>query len=559
MRFSKKTGNLKVHVVSGTYVVFLAFNLPEELLQGFKGFSIHRKDPKDNTADYLQGMKAFKATDPGFPPGSGYSSNEHPIQSFQWGDYSAKPGREYTYTITALRGEPDNLKPFEKVVIEVSTESPESGTHDIYFNRGTAASQEYMKRFGNLSPEKVVPPERAFEWLSRGLYEALTEYITSCKPGVHSLRIAAYEFNYEPLLKIIRDTILVKGVDIQIVYDKRKDKPGEKNAELVENLGLSPYATPRVQGKSYISHNKFIVKLENDIPVSVWTGGTNFSDGGIFGHSNVAHVVEEPSIAEVYLSYWELLKADLPGSKMKKEVEKITPALTQMPSVGTSVIASPRNSLDMLEYYASLAKGAKEGLFMTFAFGINEMFKEVYRNAEAPLRFALLEKPTRPMSDKTEEDRRKKAEELNKIQLLRNKVENIFSIGNMITTGELDGWLEERLTGLNRNVNYVHNKFALIDPLGKDPIIIAGSANFSNASTTDNDENMLVIRGNTRVADIYMGEFMRLFKHFSFRESLTFRDANTKPKPLRVDDWWKMHFGSTSESARRKYFAREKD
>jgi hypothetical protein len=32
-----------------------------------------------------------------------------------------------------------------------------------------------------------------------------------------------------------------------------------------------------------------------------------------------------------------------------------------------------------------------------------------------------------------------------------------------------------------------------------------------------NDENMLLIRGNTRVADIYMTEFDRIFRHFYFR------------------------------------------
>ena len=39
------------------------------------------------------------------------------------------------------------------------------------------------------------------------------------------------------------------------------------------------------------------MKLEDGQPIAVWTGGTNFSDGGIFGHSNVAHVVEEPAVA----------------------------------------------------------------------------------------------------------------------------------------------------------------------------------------------------------------------------------------------------------------------
>ena len=56
-----------------------------------------------------------------------------------------------------------------------------------------------------------------------------------------------------------------------------------------------------------------------------------------------------------------------------------------------------------------------------------------------------------------------------------------------------------------------------MDPLGNDPIVVTGSANFSDASTNDNDENMLIIRGNQRVADIYFTEFNRLFNHYYFR------------------------------------------
>lgn len=72
----------------------------------------------------------------------------------------------------------------------------------------------------------------------------------------------------------------------------------------------------------------------------------------------------------------------------------------------------------------------------------------------------------------------------------------------------------------------------LIDPLGEDPIVVAGSANFSAASVKDNDENMIIVRGNKRVADIYIGEFMRLFSHHSFRKSLQWRKPNEPPKPL---------------------------
>ena len=80
--------------------------------------------------------------------------------------------------------------------------------------------------------------------------------------------------------------------------------------------------------------------------------------------------------------------------------------------------------------------------------------------------------------------------------------------------------MKEWLTGLNTNVRHVHNKFMIVDPLSYDPIVVAGSANFRDASTRQNDENMIVVRGNKRVADIYLGEFMRLYSHHAFRESL---------------------------------------
>jgi phosphatidylserine/phosphatidylglycerophosphate/cardiolipin synthase-like enzyme len=195
---------------------------------------------------------------------------------------------------------------------------------------------------------------------------------------------------------------------------------------------------------------------------------------------------------------------------------------------------------------------ATGGLFMTFAFGINELFKDVYRNSSALLRFALLEKKTRAF-DRDEEEARIAEERA--IDRLRFDKANVFAIGSIIRDDALEGWVKERLTGLNKNVNYVHNKFMLIDPLSSNPTVVAGSANFSNASTTNNDENMLVIKGNKRVADIYLGEFMRLYSHHAFRESTTFRNANPAPKFLRTDDWWADYFGDTPRSRRRTYFA----
>ncbi|MGN6646848.1 MAG: phospholipase D-like domain-containing protein [Cytophaga sp.] len=550
MRTSKTNQRLKVNAIAGTYVVTLGFDYPKSQCAGLMGFSVLRTD-ENGTAKYLEGMKCFEETDPGFPAGALYPSNKQPFQLFQWADYSAEPGKKYKYTVRALKGTPKKLTVAAECSVTVTTECPEAGKQDVYFNRDTAASQEFERRFGDVDPKDLEKNPAMKEWLSRGLYEALTQFVTSCKPGKQALRIAAYEFKYEPFLKLIKDTIK-KGVDIQIVYDAKGETPGTENRELVAKYKLKNYCTERTTYKSGIAHNKFIVKLENDKPIEVWTGGTNFSIGGIFGHSNVAHVVKSKSVAALYLKYWEALQQDLAHQELMAAVEEISAIPSATLPKGTAVLFSPRTTLDALTYYSDQALTAKDGLFMTFAFGMNKVFKDVYRNSAAGFRLALLEKKTRPY--RTSEAAAKKADE-NEIQELRNMPENIFAIGNHIRTNKFDGWVLENLTGFNNNVKYIHNKFMLIDPLSTKPIVIAGSANFSDASTTGNDENMLLVCGDTRVADIYLGEFMRLFSHYSFRESLEWRRPDEPPKPLRTDDWWRSSFGDTPNSSKRKYFA----
>jgi phosphatidylserine/phosphatidylglycerophosphate/cardiolipin synthase-like enzyme len=90
-----------------------------------------------------------------------------------------------------------------------------------------------------------------------------------------------------------------------------------------------------------------------------------------------------------------------------------------------------------------------------------------------------------------------------------------------IPNSGLDQWFvdEELARPANKgHVFFVHAKVLLIDPLSDDPLVCSGSANFSKNSLTANDENMLLIRGNARVADIYMTELDRIFRHFRARD-----------------------------------------
>lgn len=562
MRVIDISGTLRLKAIAGTYVVMLGFDLDESNCTGLLGFAIHRTSHDENESGYLSGMKCFAETDPGFAAGAQYSSRQQPVQSFQWADYSAKPGHRYTYVVSALKGHPKALAEFAKASIDITTEVEVGQLHDVHFNRGISASQEYTRRFGDRSPHQVGDPDSltnpAYTWLSRGLFEAMTRFIRSAQPG-DALRIAAYEFAFPMMLIVLKDA-QSRGVDVRIVYDGReKDggNPGKNNREAVAFVGLSGVCKQRTRPKSTISHNKFIVLLRGGQPVEVWTGGTNFSRSGIFGHSNVAHVVKDAAIAQKYLEYWDALDSDPPDAELTALVERISPLPINPPPLGASLFFSPRRDPgkgkepDALLLLADYAKSAKEGLFMTFAFGMHNLFKDVYRTSTANLRFALMEEKTRPLEDGSPE----RIAEERAIQELRNMPENVFAVGSFIATNAIDGWLKERLSGLSRNVQYVHNKFMLVDPLSDDPIVVCGSGNFSRASIVGNDENMLIVRGDTRIADIYLGEYMRLWSHHAFRESLAWRGAGEGPKYLKTDEWWQDYFKPTERGARRKYFA----
>jgi phosphatidylserine/phosphatidylglycerophosphate/cardiolipin synthase-like enzyme len=100
----------------------------------------------------------------------------------------------------------------------------------------------------------------------------------------------------------------------------------------------------------------------------------------------------------------------------------------------------------------------------------------------------------------------------------------------------------------------------LVDPLGTDPIVVTGSANFSRPSQVDNDENMVVVRDQERVADIYFGEFMRIFDHLYARYIVRKIQAAGTGNPdagflkEKAEDWVPAHFKPGRKDLRRRYF-----
>jgi phosphatidylserine/phosphatidylglycerophosphate/cardiolipin synthase-like enzyme len=545
MRKRVESGGVTVQAVAGNHAVFFGLDLAEAVREGCLGVSVHRidHDPAKPEQYWLSGFKTFRSVVPNPDPKAFYSTRDHPMQTFYWSDYTAKPGHDYTYRFVPRYGEPKNLQDHEGVeaTVDVMASDPDAGTHGVYFNRGVAASQAYENKY-ELPPDKLEPAKQAeaLEWLSRGLIEAIVAFIGQASSSDHALRAAVYEFTEPTVLRAFL-AAHEAGADVQIVYHASADETGDGNRLAIATVGLpESILVPRTHAK--IAHNKFIVFGSKDgagtiQPTAVWTGSTNLSRGGIYGHSNVGHAVRDPAVAERFLDLWAQLEPDPETDALRDWISANSPFdEDEQTQEGIHTLFSPRRGLDPLRWYAERFGGGDASVHITLAFGMGELFETALKTYTGDgLHYVLLDKRDSHQDEWSAD----------------HKV--LVSVGSLGRPSSLERWAREGLTGFNKYVPYLHTKVLLIDPLGASPTVISGSANFSPDSTDANDENMLVVNGDTELADVYFTEFARIFNHFYARywaseleKRHTGDESDTKSFLEETDAWIAPYFNPAS-------------
>lgn len=555
MRFkSQPKDGFQIFAVSGTNTVSFALTATTAARAGLLGFQVDRAHPADNTSKTMLGFKVFRSVVPNPDENDPVSTADHPVQSFVWDDFTAQPDTIYEYSFKPLRGTPSALdRTAAAISTKIRTEKLFSDDeHGIYFNRGVASSQAYKREFGNQKPDEMAPAKqkKALDWLIRDLDDAILKFIASAG-AADSLHCCFYEFHYAPVLDAL-EAARQKGVDLQIIIDAKVNEftdkdgfhesfPREENLRAISDAGLpASVITRRDRNPSDIQHNKFMVLLKGAAkkPLEVWTGSTNVSLGGFSGQTNVGHWVKDAATAKAYEAYWQLLatnpgskKGDSPTDARKKKkayrdaVQALATVPTKLADIPTGVcsIFSPRAGSEVLELYVDLVDSAKRSAAVTLAFGINKLFKDQLKDNtdQSGIVFMLLETKDKPTKKTVTSF------------VAINASNNVYKAWGAYIRDPVYQWAREtnaRALGLNTHISYIHSKFLLRDPLSSDPIVVSGSANFSDASTNDNDENMLVIRGDLKAADIYFTEFNRLFNHYYFRSVLEDRgDHGKKP------------------------------
>jgi phosphatidylserine/phosphatidylglycerophosphate/cardiolipin synthase-like enzyme len=158
------------------------------------------------------------------------------------------------------------------------------------------------------------------------LEDAILNFLGKATDGKYALHGAVYEFQKDTLLKGLKDAVR-RGVEVQFAYHARqkpggKDKTADDNRKAIEKAGLDDHTLKKERlpvgavkprkcdPQDAIMHNKFVVLLKKKgkefVPQAVWTGSTNWTDGGLYGQLNVGHAVYDEDVAAAYERYFQL-------------------------------------------------------------------------------------------------------------------------------------------------------------------------------------------------------------------------------------------------------------
>ena len=567
MRVGVTKNGLTLRVIAGTHNAILGIDLQENKRAGCLGFSIQRTDlgptakpfaKHDQASRWLPNMLRFPS-DAADPKATPITTDRAPLQKFRWGDYTLKPASGYRFKVVPRYGAPGKLKTrpelADGVEVQVTTEDTASRETAVFFNRAAAASRAFNEKFPKVRDLAAATPEAAAAraWLSNGLEEALLAFLARATDGSFALHAAVYEFQKPELLKGLKDAI-GRGVDVRVVYHHRrkddKDTTAEKNDKAIADAGLKAVVTPREAGpQTAIMHNKFVVLLAKSgaalKPVATWTGSTNWTEGGIYGQLNVGHAIYDEGVAADYEAYFKLLLDDTKASDMKHELGALTPVSLLLPGAhGVVPIFSPQANDTMLHLYAKLCEGAK-CLLVSAPFALSPIIlAALTKSGDDVLRFMLLDKKSSLGAGE-------------EVHVIQGDPADSIAVATTLSSPlhDFQKALLEGKESFHHAGIHIHSKIIAVDPFGSDPIIVTGSANFSNNSTEVNDSNSLVIRGHTAVADIYATEFMRMFEHYHFRASAE-AAPDAKPLALAEDGSWSDGYyvkGSTQEKDRRMF------
>ncbi len=377
-----------------------------------------------------------------------------------------------------------------------------------------------------------------------------------------------------------------------------KKKAGKKNRQGKKGAGSdgpeNQFAWTEISAKAdeslyrrppngHIVHNKFLIYVDaKKKPQAVLTGSTNWTATGLCAQTNNVLVIDDPKVAQRYFDYWNKLKSDeqehgknskffqaapirafdSKGDKLTLD-EKVPKGDPTTPSTLTSYFSpntpKQRSSkktgeaepVDMKDLEARVSHAKHAVLFLAFIPGRPSIvdFASAAQRANKDLFvrgcvtspdaagefYYTLRGSSPPKANRVPKGQPKAP----KAPVKQDP--RVIAAQALDTKDAPEGWIPELLKA---GFAITHDKIVVIDPFADDCVVVTGSHNLGYQASYNNDENLVMIQGNKKLAMAYASHVLDVYDHFSWRWTLKndknpSRDAYLKPTP---DAWLTWYF-----------------
>jgi hypothetical protein len=248
-------------------------------------------------------------------------------------------------------------------------------------------------------------------------------------------------------------------------------------------------------------------------------------------------LVDDPTLAREYRQQWDRLKAEGDASSPALKASNGTPRIVH---IGTPVKLwfTPMVGQADLKEARTIIAGAKSAiLFLMFNPGPKDtLLNQIIDTARAGdpshrlyIRGAINQDPSTTK---------------NPVQLFdsKNSDRADFSLVLPAAIDKATEWFVRELKKLPKAFAMVHSKVVLVDPFGKNPVLMTGSHNLGPKASGTNDENLLIIRDNAGLAAAYATNIMAVYNQYRWRFRTQAQPPSKRWKGLEDGDGWQKGY-----------------
>ncbi|WP_407185168.1 phospholipase D-like domain-containing protein [Bradyrhizobium centrosematis] len=419
------------------------------------------------------------------------------------------------------------------------------------------------------------------QYLAGDLITFLKSMIDRALADGGQVLLALYELEDSELIDmLIRNKSLLKVILSNSSAGRESGAWDERNAPARAKLRSNGVDIQnRLFNNRHIGHNKFAVYLDRQgTPRAVMTGSTNWTSLGLCGQTNNSIIIENDDIAAGYHAYWDALHKDViedpdpesaPGHKNVQGPDlreaDATPVPAALQASRAKLWFSPNTKgttrnikkapPDLDELFA-LMSGAKQAIFfLAFLpsrgglYSIIETARQAGETKPELLVVGAISDPTampgyqaKSPEDGEEDDETPEEAAARKPYVYDERHTHIVRASNL-GAGTAMGDFEAEILKLGTAI--VHDKIVVIDPLSDDCVIVTGSHNLGYKASYENDENLLILRGDKRLAQAYAVHILDVYDHYRYRAWQAKNKLEGKPifsGQLDLNDHWLKNY-----------------